>query len=324
MIMPYPKFYKLHLTRVGSFTFFHFPGAVAGWTAIPLSELIRYNNIIMGTLYLVATPIGNLEDITARALRILAEVRLIAAEDTRQTRKLLTHYDIHTPLTSYYEHNKLSKLDNILDSLGGGDVALVSDAGTPGLNDPGYELVRAALQAGHTVSPLPGACAPIAALVSSGLPTDAFLYLGYLPRKASERRQFISTLETLPYTLIFLETPHRLVEALSDLQAALGDRQVVVARELTKLHEEILRLPLSKARLHFDEHPPRGEFTLVLAGSSLQEADKWSETHLMNAIHTALSQDETTTSLAARLAAESGWERREVYKFIFMLKDKTG
>lgn len=278
----------------------------------------------MGTLYLVATPIGNLEDITARALRILAEVSLIAAEDTRQTRKLLTHYDIHTPLTSYYEHNKLSKLDNILNSLGAGDIALVSDAGTPGLNDPGFELVRAALQAGHTVSPLPGACAPIAALVASGLPTDAFLYLGYLPRKSSDRRQFITSLENLPYTLIFLETPHRLVEALSDLQLVLGDRQVVVARELTKLHEEILRLPLSQARLHFDEHPPRGEFTLVLEGSHPQDAEKWSETHLVTAIHTALSQDESTASMAAHLAIESGWERREVYKLIFMIKDKTG
>jgi 16S rRNA (cytidine1402-2'-O)-methyltransferase len=167
----------------------------------------------MGTLYLVATPIGNLGDITARALRILAEVSLIAAEDTRQTRKLLTHFDIHTPLTSYYEQNKLSKLDNILDSLNAGDIALVSDAGTPGLNDPGFELVRAALQAGHIVSPVPGACAPIAALVVSGLPTDAFLYLGYLPRRSSDRRQFITSLVNLPYTLIFLETPHRLVDS---------------------------------------------------------------------------------------------------------------
>jgi len=291
---------------------------------VPLSTIIRYNKFIMGTLYLVATPIGNLEDITARALRILAEVRLIAAEDTRQTRKLLTHFNIRTSLTSYYEHNKLSKLDHILESLSAGDVALVSDAGTPGLNDPGYELVGAALQAGHTVSPLPGACAPIAALVASGLPTDAFLYLGYLPRKASDRRQFISSLENLPYTLIFLETPHRLVEALSDLQTVLGDRQVAVARELTKLHEEILRLPLSRARLHFDEHPPRGEFTLVLAGSHPGETEKWSEMHLLNSIHTALGQDEATTSMAARLATDSGWERREVYKLIFSVKDKTG
>jgi len=275
----------------------------------------------MGTLYLVATPIGNLEDITARALRILAAVDLIAAEDTRQTRKLLTHFDIHTPLTSYYEHNKLSKLDQVLASLAEGDVALVSDAGTPGLNDPGYELVVAALQAGYMVSPLPGACAPISALVASGLPTDSFLYLGYLPRKATDRRAFISSLEHLPYTLVFLETPHRLVEALSDLQAGLGDRPVAVARELTKVHEEILHLPLSQVRQHFDQHPPRGEFTLVVAGCPPSQVEKWSEKHLMTAIQTALSRDEATSSLAARLAAVSGWERREVYKLIYKIKD---
>ena len=278
----------------------------------------------MGTLYLVATPIGNLEDITARALRILAEVDLIAAEDTRQTRKLLTHFDIHTPLTSYYEHNKLSKLDQVLASLAKGDVALVSDAGTPGLNDPGFELVGEALNAGHTVSPLPGACAPIAALVASGLPTDAFLYLGYLPRKASDRRAFISSLEHLQYTLVFLETPHRLVEALSDLQAGLGDRKVAVARELTKLHEEILRQPLSQVRQHFDQHPPRGEFTLVVAGCPPSQAEKWSEKHLLTAIQSALSRDEATSSLAARLAVGSGWERREVYKLIYKIKDGSG
>jgi 16S rRNA (cytidine1402-2'-O)-methyltransferase len=276
----------------------------------------------MGTLYLVATPIGNLEDITARALRILGEVSLIAAEDTRQTRKLLTHFDIHTPSTSYYEHNKLSKLDKILGALDAGDVALVSDAGTPALNDPGYELVRAALKAGHIVSPLPGACAPIAALVASGLPTDSFVFLGYLPRKTTERRQFISSIERLPYTLIFLESPHRLVDALADLETILGDRQIAVARELTKIHEEILRMPIAQARRHFDENAPRGEFTLVIEGSHPQEAEIWSEPHLMSAIMTGLNQDEASAAMAARLASESGWERREVYKLITMIKDK--
>jgi 16S rRNA (cytidine1402-2'-O)-methyltransferase len=277
----------------------------------------------MGTLYLVATPIGNLEDITARALRILGEVSLIAAEDTRQTRKLLTHYDIHTPSTSYYEHNKLSKLDKVLGALDTGDVALVSDAGTPALNDPGYELVRAALKAGHTVSPLPGACAPIAALVASGLPTDSFLFMGYLPRKTTERRQFIESLERLPYTLIFLESPHRLVEALADLETVLGDRRMAVARELTKIHEEILRMPISRARRYFDENPPRGEFTLVVEGSRPQEAERWSEPHLMSAIMTGLNLDEASASMAARLATESGWERREVYDLISMIKNET-
>lgn len=194
----------------------------------------------MGTLYLVATPIGNLEDISLRALRILAEVGLIAAEDTRQTRKLLNHYGISTHAISYHEFNKLSRIDEILEKLAAGDVALVSDAGTPGLNDPGYELVREVLSNGYKVSPLPGPSAPLAALVSSGLPTDAFLYLGYLPRKSSERRQKIKQAAGQPYTLIFLEAPHRIVEALEDLQTILGDRQAAAARELTKLHEEIV------------------------------------------------------------------------------------
>ena len=277
----------------------------------------------MGTLYLVATPIGNLEDISARALRILGEVSLIAAEDTRQTRKLLTHFDIHTPSTSYYEHNKLSKLDKVLNALAAGNVALVSDAGTPALNDPGYELVRAAIKAGHTVSPLPGACAPIAALVASGLPTDSFVFLGYLPRKTSERRQFIESVERLPYTLIFLESPHRLVDALADLETILGDRQIAVARELTKIHEEILRMPIARARRHFDENAPRGEFTLVVEGSHPQEAEKWSEPHLMSTIMAGLNRAEASAALAARLASESGWERRDVYDLITMIKNET-
>ena len=152
----------------------------------------------MGTLFLVATPIGNLEDISARALRTLREASLIAAEDTRLTRRLLSHYEIHTPLISYFEHNKLSRLAQILEHLGAGNVALVSDAGTPALNDPGYELVKAALQAGYPVSPIPGPAAPVAALVSSGLPTDAFLYLGYLPRKRSERLAALQKVADLP------------------------------------------------------------------------------------------------------------------------------
>jgi 16S rRNA (cytidine1402-2'-O)-methyltransferase len=275
----------------------------------------------MGTLYMVATPIGNLADISTRALRTLGEVSLIAAEDTRLTRKLLTHFNIHTQLTSYFEHNKISKLDMILDTLQRGDVALVSDAGTPGLNDPGYELVRAALQAGHTISPVPGACAPIAALVASGLPTDAFLYLGYLPRKSSERRHFLGQLVQMPYTLIFLESPHRLVASLADLEAILGNRQVAIARELTKLHEEILRQSISEARLHFEGEPPRGEFTLVVAGTLPQQAEKWSEDKLRSAILAAGSPDESTAALAARLSSISGWERRTVYKLILANKN---
>jgi 16S rRNA (cytidine1402-2'-O)-methyltransferase len=265
----------------------------------------------VGTLYLVATPIGNLEDLSSRALRILGEVSLIAAEDTRVTRKLLTHFDLHTRLVSYFEHNKLSRLEAILAALSSGDVALVSDAGTPGLNDPGYELVQAALEAGHRVSPVPGPASPIAALVASGLATDAFLYLGYLPRKSAERQASLAAVAALPYTLIFLETPHRLLDALRDLQTALGDRRLAVARELTKLHEEIWRGTIAAALEYFRE--PRGEFVLVVEGSDAPVSAKWTEQELMDAVREALDAGETPSALAARLAEQSGWRRRDVY-----------
>ena len=269
----------------------------------------------MSTLYLVATPIGNLEDLSGRARRILAEVRLIAAEDTRHTARLLSHYAIRTPAISYHEHNKLVRLERVLAELAEGDVALVSDAGTPGLNDPGYELVRAALQAGHTVSPIPGPSAPLAALVASGLPTDAFLYLGYLPRKQGERRRLLTQVAGQPYTLVFLETPHRLLEALEDLQAVLGDRQSAAARELTKLHEEIVRGPLSVVRQHFTSQPPRGEFTLVVAGQAAQSG-RWDEARLQAAIAAARQGGEAPSQAARRLAGESGWPRSEIYKLL--------
>jgi 16S rRNA (cytidine1402-2'-O)-methyltransferase len=271
----------------------------------------------MGTLYLVATPIGNLEDISARALRILGQAGLIAAEDTRQTRKLLSHYSIHTPLTSYYEHNKLVKLDSILAALAQADVALVSDAGTPALNDPGYELVQAALQAGFKVSPIPGPSSPLAALVVSGLPTDAFLYLGYLPRKATERRKRLTEVASLTYTLIFLETPHRLLPALADLQARLGDRKVAVARELTKLYEEIFRGQLSAASTYFTANPPRGEFVLVVEGYQPQAESKiWSEDRLHTVIQERLAAGQPASQIAGQLAQESGWPRRTIYRLV--------
>jgi 16S rRNA (cytidine1402-2'-O)-methyltransferase len=275
----------------------------------------------VSTLYLVATPIGNLEDISARALRILAEVGLIAAEDTRHTARLLQRYNIQTPCLSYHEHNKLVRLERVLQALEQGDVALVSDAGTPALNDPGYELVQAVLSAGHQVSPIPGACAPIAALVSSGLPTDAFLYLGYLPRKRSERQRQLAQIMGLPYTLIFLEAPHRLLASLEDLLATLGDRQIALGRELTKLHEEIFRGSLSQAIQHFTQTPPRGEFTLVLSGDTIK-AERWSEEHLQAVLDTQLSQGEPVSQLAARLAAPSGWSRREIYQQLLKKQGK--
>ncbi len=269
----------------------------------------------MGTLYLIATPIGNLEDISARALRLLKEVQYIAAEDTRQTRKLLSHFDIHTPLTSYHEHSQEGKVNFILEKLATGDVGLVSDAGTPGLNDPGYDLVRAALDAGHKVSPIPGACAPVAALVVSGLPTDAFIFLGYLPRKSSERRRVLQESAGLPYTLVFLETPHRLLAALEEMHAILGNRQAALARELTKLYEEIFRGTLEEARQHFSQQAPRGEFTLVIAGSQPQD-DEWDKARITLAISRGIEAGLAPSKLAGKIAAESGWPRRDIYQLL--------
>lgn len=278
----------------------------------------------MGALYLVATPIGNLEDLSPRAVRTLREVALIAAEDTRVTKKLLNHFDIHTEVTSYFEHNKLSKLDLILARLGEGNVALVSDAGTPAINDPGYELVKAALEAGHTVCPVPGPSAPLAALAASGLPTDAFLYLGYLPRKASERKALAQQVAGLPYTLIFLESPHRLLAALADLQTGLGNRPIAVARELTKFHEEFWRGPISAAREYFTQNEPRGEFTLVVGGFVEAEKPKWTENKVMIALKFGLKLGESPSALAKRVAQESGWERREVYDSLQKIRKHGG
>lgn len=274
----------------------------------------------MGTLYLVATPIGNLEDLSPRATRILREASLIAAEDTRVTRKLLTHFDIHTSLTSYFENNKLTKLDSILAALRKGDVALVSDAGTPAINDPGYELVRAALGAGHAVSPVPGPSAAVAALAASGLPTDSFLYLGYLPRKSSNRLALADQIASLNHTLIFLESPYRLPAALKDLQEGLGDRQIAIARELTKVHEEIWRGSISAASRHFTQNEPRGEFTLVIAGSRTEQRSVWTEGKVEIALKVGLRLGESPAALAGRVALESGWERRAVYKYAVKLK----
>jgi 16S rRNA (cytidine1402-2'-O)-methyltransferase len=218
------------------------------------------------TLYLVATPIGNLEDITLRALRVLRESRLIAAEDTRHTRRLLDHYQITTPCISYHEHNKLARLDAILAALAQGDVALVSDAGTPAVSDPGFELVAACIAAGFAVSPVPGPSAPVAALVASGLPTDRFATLGFLPRRGAERRALLGEMAELTLTLVCFEAPHRLLDALTDMLAVLGDRRIVAANDLTKRYEELRRGTVGELVRHFSAQRPRGEYTLVIEG----------------------------------------------------------
>jgi 16S rRNA (cytidine1402-2'-O)-methyltransferase len=274
----------------------------------------------MGILYLVATPIGNLEDMSPRAVRILRESILIAAEDTRHTGTLLKHFEIKTSLTSYFEHNKLNKLDFILEKLSQGDVALVSDAGTPAINDPGYELVKAALASGFDVRPVPGPSAPIAALAASGLPTDSFLYLGYLPHKSTERRKAVGQVSNLTYTLIFLESPHRIVDSLEDILSTLGDRQICVAREMTKLYEEFWRGPVSGAIQYFKSKDPRGEFTLVIQGKGKEERERWSEENLLKAIQKELKKDKSAKEISAELAESSGWGKKDVYSLINSLK----
>jgi 16S rRNA (cytidine1402-2'-O)-methyltransferase len=265
------------------------------------------------TLYIVATPIGNLEDITLRALRLLREVRLIAAEDTRTTRKLLDRYQITTPLTSYHEHNKLSKLDAIFGALDEGDVALVSDAGTPGISDPGYELIAKAITRGVAVVPVPGPNALIAALVASGLPTDGFLYLGFLPRKASALRASLEAVAAERRTLIAYESPNRLVETLTAVLDVLGDRPVVVARELTKIHEEFVRGTARTVSDHFRQNEPRGEITLLVGGAPELPAEAWDDERVRTALRACLADGLSRRDAARVVAQESGRDRRTVY-----------
>ena len=266
----------------------------------------------MSKLYLVATPIGNLEDITFRAVRILKEVPLIAAEDTRTSKTLLKAYQINTKLTSYHDHNKESKTPKLIDHLKAQDLALVSDAGTPAINDPGFYLVKAALEAGHQVIPIPGPSAPVAALSASGFPTDNFLYLGYLPRKTKGRKDFLEDVKEHPWTLVFLETPHRLIQSLEDMLVVLGDREIAVARELTKLHEEIFRGAISEAREHYSQYEPKGEITLIISGRGHDAV--WSKEELLGALREEGNLGELSpTRLAKTLADKSGWSRRDIY-----------
>lgn len=267
----------------------------------------------MGTLYLVATPIGNLEDISQRALRILAEVQLIAAEDTRRTRKLLEHYQIATATVSFHEHNKQGRMDQLLAALASGDVALVSDAGTPAVADPGRDLVTEAWSAGHRVSPIPGPSAPLAALAASGLSADKFMFLGYLPRKSSDRRALLKARSRDPWTLVAFEVPHRLHESLDDLERELGEeRLLIVNRELTKVHEEIVRGPVAQVRALLAEVEPRGEYTLVIDGAI--EDVRWDENTLRMAIRERVAHGDRPSDLARELAELSGWRRQRIYK----------
>jgi 16S rRNA (cytidine1402-2'-O)-methyltransferase len=273
----------------------------------------------MGILYLVGTPIGNLEDISLRAIQVLQDVSLIAAEDTRTAKQLLTHLHIHTPVTSYYEHQRLSKLHRIIDALEVGDVAVISEAGMPGLSDPGYELVRAAIARNIRVSPVPGPTAVLAALVASGLPADAFYYLGFLPREPRQRRKLLQEVKGETTTLIAFEAPHRLRESLEDLENILGPRKVCVAREVTKLFEEFRRGPLPDVRKYFDQVEPRGEFTLVIHGASGEgkavsaKQASWSDERVKRRVRALMTKGVPRTEAVKRAAREGRRERREVY-----------
>ncbi len=265
----------------------------------------------MPALYVVATPIGNLEDVSLRALRILREVKLIAAEDTRKTRRLLVTYDIKTSVTSYHEHNKWAKLDYILSYLKEGDVALVSEAGTPGMSDPGYELIVAASQRGILVVPVPGPSAVITALVISGLPADRFIYIGFLPRKAGGRRRLLESVAGEYGTIVALESPHRLLAALNDIRLALGDRKIAVCRELTKIHEEVFRGRISQAIEHFTE--PRGEFTLVIEGKSGKDKPQLTE-DIERQLHYMRQSGVTAKEAIAKVAEDTGLSKKELYR----------
>jgi 16S rRNA (cytidine1402-2'-O)-methyltransferase len=290
-----------------------------------------------GTLYLVATPIGNLEDITLRALRILREVSLIAAEDTRRTRKLLSHHAIPARLVSLHEHNERTRAPEVIARLLAGEsIALVSDAGTPGLSDPGVELVRQASAAGIAVVPLPGPSAFVAALVASGLPTAPATFLGFLPAATSERQRVLDAHRALPHTIVIYEAPHRVLKALAAIRDAWGDRKIAVARELTKVHEEVFRGTIGDAIARFTNHRPQGELTLVVAGAAQRDArsDAHPVTEAADWVQAEAREGETAKSLlraalkegvapfeaVRRTARATGLRRNAVYRIWLSLK----
>ncbi|NJK77441.1 MAG: 16S rRNA (cytidine(1402)-2'-O)-methyltransferase [Richelia sp. CSU_2_1] len=268
-----------------------------------------------GTLYIVATPIGNLKDMTFRAIETLQAADFIAAEDTRHTGKLLHHFDIKTPQISYHEHNRQQRLPEILEQLHlGKNIALVTDAGMPGISDPGSELVKACADAKINIIPIPGASACIVGISASGLPTDKFVFEGFLPVKGQERQQSLTALQTESRTMILYESPHRLRETLQDLANELGtNRQIVLARELTKMHEEFWRGSLEGAIELYATREPQGEFTLVIAG--LQTAKKfYSEDTLKAELKTIMISGVSRSQASRQLAQQTGMNRRQLYQ----------
>ncbi len=266
-----------------------------------------------GVLYIVATPIGNLEDITLRALRVLKEVDLIAAEDTRHTKGLLVHYDISTPLTSCHEHNEKAKAHALVVRLErGANIALVSDAGTPTLSDPGCRFVREAIKSGINVVPVPGPSALAAALSASGLEVDQFIFEGFLPAKKKERRERLRKLQDEKRVIIFYEAPHRLRESLQDLFEILGDREVVLGRELTKVYEEFIRGRLSQVRAEADRRELRGEMALIVGGAEKQEYP--AEDRLVAEIQRLKTKGMRVKEIAEVLGEKYSYSKREIYR----------
>lgn len=282
----------------------------------------------MSTLFLVATPIGNLQDISPRALDTLRGVSLIAAEDTRTARQLLHHFEIATPVTSFFEHSKSPKINQLLASLESGDIAVISEAGTPGINDPGFELVEQAIALGHRISPIPGATAVLTALVASGISAGAFYYAGFLPREPQARRRLLRDLASERDTLVAFETPHRLRDALADLENIFGaSRQICIARELTKMFEEFQRGTISEVRAHFLAQEPRGEFTLVIAGRATDTSRPmannqqrktndlpWNEARVKREFQKLTRAGVPRSDAVKQISRAAKWDRRRVYQ----------
>ena len=274
-------------------------------------------------LYLVATPIGNLEDITLRALRVLKEVDVIACEDTRHTRKLLDHFGISKPTVSYHEHNEQARAQELtVRLLSGASIALVTDAGTPGISDPAYRIVSAAIDAGISVIPIPGATAMIAGLIASGLPTDAFLFVGFLPAKRQARRAKLVELQSVRETIVCYEAPHRVKETLSEAREVLGNRQAALAREITKLYEQFIRGTLAEISAELQGSEPRGEMTLVIAGASKEENPTLQNNSSINDQLEQVMKDAglSRNDAMKQLARIRGVSKKEIYSLF--LKEK--
>ncbi|MCI8779662.1 MAG: 16S rRNA (cytidine(1402)-2'-O)-methyltransferase [Lachnospiraceae bacterium] len=275
-----------------------------------------------GTLYLCATPIGNLEDITFRVLRTLEEVDLIAAEDTRNTIKLLNHFEIKTPMTSYHEYNKIDKAAYLIQKLSEGmDIALVTDAGTPGISDPGEEIVRQAYASGISVTSLPGSCACVTALTLSGLPTRRFAFEAFLPHAKKERKTILDSLKTETRTIILYEAPHHLKSTLSELYEALGERKITLCKELTKLHETVIPTTISAAIETFKQQDPKGEYVLVIDGIRQEtldaiEQEKWKNLSVREHFEYYLTQGFDRKESMKKAAQDRGVSKREIYQVI--------